>query len=115
MVNVTFYKRDNLYFGFEASGHAEYGGDTEYDIVCAAVSILTQTMYFQAINNLKIQEEYILDEQSDGYLKIIFKNESDYIKLKESFLFLMEGLKLLETNFSEHIMLKEVINSQEVG
>ncbi|MDY2986268.1 MAG: ribosomal-processing cysteine protease Prp [Peptoniphilus sp.] len=114
MVEITLYREDDLYFGFRSKGHADYG-NSEYDIVCAGVSILTQTLYFQAINNLGIAEGDIYDEQDSGYLKIVFKNKSDYIKLQDSFLFLIEGLSLLEKNYSEHVMLKVDNNSQEVG
>lgn len=113
MVNVTLYKKDDNYYGFESKNHADYGNG-EYDIVCAAISILTQTIYFHAINNLDIEEANISDDQKSGYLKIIFDNESDYIRLQDSFLYLKEGLELLEKNYSKHIKLKE-INSQEVG
>ncbi|WP_455257417.1 ribosomal-processing cysteine protease Prp [Peptoniphilus asaccharolyticus] len=114
MVEVTLYRENNLYFGFKSTGHADYG-DSEYDIVCAGVSILTQTLYFQAINNLGIAEEDIYDKQDSGYLKIIFKNKYDYKKMQDSFLFLKEGISLLEKNYSEHVMLKVDNNSQEVG
>lgn len=114
MVNVTLYMKDDLYVGFESSGHADYG-NSEYDIVCAAVSILTQTMYFQALNNFSVSEEDILEKQDLGYLKVIFNKKSDYIKLQDSFLFLIEGLKLLEINYSEYVMLRVDKNSQEVG
>lgn len=43
MTNITFYKRDKAYIGFEISGHSGYA-DKGSDIVCAAISAVTEYM-----------------------------------------------------------------------
>ena len=42
MIRVTLHRKDDLITGFECLGHAGYA-EEGYDIVCAAVSILTTT------------------------------------------------------------------------
>ena len=49
MTSVTFFKRQSVFCGFEVSGHSGYA-DVGSDIVCAAVSAVTEYMleYLQA-------------------------------------------------------------------
>lgn len=61
MTKITFFKKDGLYTGFVAEGHAEYA-DKGSDIICAAISVLT-TNTINALSEITKEEvEYALDE-----------------------------------------------------
>ena len=42
MTRITFYKSGDVFYGYEESGHSGFAEEGE-DIVCAAVSAITQT------------------------------------------------------------------------
>ena len=67
MTTVTVFRRpDGLLSGFDCRGHAEYA-DAGEDIVCAAVSALTQGTLNGLLNVLKAPVDYRIDEK-DGIL-----------------------------------------------
>ncbi|WBW49216.1 ribosomal-processing cysteine protease Prp [Peptoniphilus equinus] len=102
---MTFFKKSGQFYGFKTCGHADSAPNGE-DIVCAAVSILTQTMYFHALNQ-GVPESEIADEQHHGFLSIRIKNDHDIERLQPAFHFLEDGLKLLKENYSEYISLED--------
>lgn len=106
MTNIKIYKRDLNYMGFESKGHADYG-DGEYDIVCAAISILTQTLYFNLIDNCNIADSSIDSKQDEGYLKILLKdNVENNEGVQNSFNFMIKGLELLKAQYSKYFKLE---------
>ena len=67
MTTVTVFRRpDGSLSGFDCRGHAEYA-DAGEDIVCAAVSALTQGTLNGLLNVLKAPVDYHIDEK-DGSL-----------------------------------------------
>ena len=68
MTKVYLYKRENHYTGFEIDGHA-YFDELGSDIVCAAVSILSQTCV-NAFYELLSLEVTIYEDEEEGYLKV---------------------------------------------
>ena len=67
MTTVTVFRRpDGSLSGFDCRGHAEYA-DAGEDIVCAAVSDLTQGTLNGLLNVLKAPVDYRIDEK-DGIL-----------------------------------------------
>ena len=67
MTTVTVFRRpDGSLSGFDCRGHAEYA-DAGEDIVCAAVSALTQGTLNGLLNVLKAPVDYRIDEK-DGLL-----------------------------------------------
>ena len=67
MTTVTVFRRpDGSLSGFDCRGHAEYA-DAGEDIVCAAVSALTQGTLNGLLNVLKAPVDYRIDEK-DGIL-----------------------------------------------
>ena len=67
MTTVTVFRRpDGSLSGFDCRGHAEYA-DAGEDIVCAAVSALTQGTFNGLLNVLKAPVDYRIDEK-DGIL-----------------------------------------------
>jgi len=62
MTTVRFLVQDGRLYGFRASGHAGYANSGE-DIVCAAVSALTQTALLGLGEVLKVPVEWSADEE----------------------------------------------------
>ena len=64
MITVTVYKRSDTCVGFSSIGHAEYA-EEGYDIICAAVSVLT----VNAVNSIEqFTEDHFSAKQGDGLL-----------------------------------------------
>ncbi|MDD3220589.1 MAG: ribosomal-processing cysteine protease Prp [Lachnospiraceae bacterium] len=99
MTTITICKHNKEYVSFESKGHAEYD-DPGYDIVCAAISILT-------INTLNSIEKFTDDdfqgEQGDGYLRWDFIDSlSDKAKvLMDALIF---GLETIQNNYGNEYM-----------
>ncbi len=72
MTKITFYKKNNLFIGFEVKGHT---GKDEYgkDLLCAQLSTVAQLAIVGIEDVLKVKAFH---EISDGYLKISI-NEKD--------------------------------------
>ena len=68
MNKVTFYTRNNTYVGLTSEGHADY---SEYgiDIVCSAISSITQSLALGILEVLNIKAKYNIDEDR-GYLEL---------------------------------------------
>ena len=66
MIKITVYSRQNQYTGFRSEGHAGYA-EEGYDIICAAVSVLS-------VNLVNSIEEFTDDafecnsDEESGYL-----------------------------------------------
>ena len=101
MTKITFFKKKGLYYGFRAEGHADFAARGE-DIVCAAISILTQTLCFYALE-AGVLEEYILVDQEDGALAISFLEKCDYERIQEGFRYLKVGIDLLAAQYPEYV------------
>lgn len=66
MIKAIFYSKDNSYFGFKISGHAEYGYCGK-DVVCAGVSALV----INTVNSLEefTEDSIVTEESEDGLVK----------------------------------------------
>lgn len=97
MIIVTFKSKDGECQGFDAIGHAGYGPEGQ-DIVCAAVSALTQGTV-SAINDLSSAE--ITVERQKGKLKVQIRSP-DNISL-----ILLAGLEIalldLQTEYGTYV------------
>ena len=75
MTTITVYMLDNGHVkGFTASGHAGSRKIRGYDLVCCAISALTQTGVNALFTVAGTEPEVKVDEQS-GYLRCILPNE----------------------------------------
>jgi len=98
MTTITFERfADGNYKGFICKGHAEFAKDGDPDILCAAISALTES----TINALEELAHEKLDyEVKDGFLKCDFN-----CKLQEKSVFLVEtlvfSLKQLEKKYGK--------------
>ena len=62
MTEVTFFKRNGKLLGFSAEGHSGYAEEGN-DIICAAISAVTQTAAIYAEEVLKIDGAVTQDEE----------------------------------------------------
>jgi uncharacterized protein len=79
MTTVRFLKQGGRLYGFRASGHTGYAPSGE-DIVCAAVSALTQTALLGLGEVLKVPVEWSMDEEK-GALRASVHESTDGTEL----------------------------------
>ena len=105
MINITIHKTENEFDGFVVEGHSAYA-ESGFDIVCAAVSILSYT----ALNSLNqvagiAPEDIIYDvHEETGFLnlKTIDNNEKTDVIYRN----FLVGIELLLEDYSNYITLK---------
>lgn len=106
MINIEIFRKDNTIKSFKVSGHAGYKRHGE-DIVCSAVSVLTQTALIGLDKVAKAAFEY---EIEDGYLWCKIDNiQSDTQMIMSNAILetMYEGLKDLESSYRKYIRLLE--------
>ncbi len=75
MTKITIYaKADGTIAGFEASGHADGNRVRGYDLVCCAVSTLTQTGVNALCTVAEVEPQV---DVCDGYLKCVLPDRLD--------------------------------------
>ena len=108
MTNIVFFKKDNLILGFSCSGHTGYG-ESGYDIVCSALSSLTQSCAMGLKDVLKIKIDMKKDDKQ-GYLKVVLPEDIEKSKLRDSQI-LLDTLYIsisdIAKNYSKYIKLEE--------
>ena len=62
MTKITFYKKNNLFWGFKVEGHSGYGA-AGTDIVCSAISTATQMTVVGLKNVLKLKLDVKRDDK----------------------------------------------------
>ena len=98
MTKIKFFKVQDGYKGFECSGHTGYARSGK-DILCAAISSITQSCVMGITKVLNIGAKVIKDDDS-GYLKIELPKDLD----KENF---SKSQVLLETLYISILDLME--------
>ncbi len=112
MIKVTFFVANGGILGFEAKGHsgyAEYGKD----IICSAISALTQTAVIGFKKVLKIDVNLSV---TDGYLKCTLLNiESGKLWQQSQLIFkvLKAGLGAIQEEYGEKYLHIEEVDSCE--
>ena len=79
MIKAIFYSKDETYFGFKISGHAEYGCCGK-DVICAGVSALV----INTVNSIEefTQDSVVTEECENGLVRFkIVGNVSSESKL----------------------------------
>ncbi len=71
MTVITVFKRNGKLLGFRAKGHSGYARSGE-DIVCAAVSALTQTTAMGVIEIVRCPVSF---DMNDGELNLMLKDD----------------------------------------
>lgn len=104
MIIVDLFKNDHGFItGYKVSGHAGFAPSGE-DIICAMVSVLTQTPILGLEQHLKYQPLYHVDE-TDGVLEV--KLNSAPNELTQAILATMEyGLQDVAEQYSQYVLIK---------
>ncbi|MCK8060680.1 ribosomal-processing cysteine protease Prp [Fusibacter sp. A2] len=101
------YKRETHYTGFELDGHA-YFDELGYDIVCAAVSILSQTCV-NALYELAGVEVVLYEDEEEGFLKCELPTDLSLEQLKQTDLLIGQmkiGLSGIADMYPAHVTVK---------
>lgn len=104
MIKITFYTQSDNYVRIVSKGHAnfeEYGKD----IVCAAVSSITQSLALGVLKVLNLKAKYMTDEET-GYLELRLPEIKDELLLgKTQVLFetAYESLKDFQKGYPSNI------------
>ena len=100
MTRVTFFYRDKTPCGFSAEGHSGFAEEGS-DIVCAAVSAVTQTAAIQAEDVLHMENAVYTDEKR-AFLKVTGDGGAPWAAmLKAMELFMSQ----LAAQYPEHLTL----------
>ena len=102
---VTFMKRsDGALIGYSACGHSGYA-EAGSDIVCAAISALTQSTLNGLLNVLKAP--VMFDQDDDGaFIEAILTPEASEMQIQQAQLLLVtlqEGLQAIQRAYPRNI------------
>lgn len=82
MTIISFYKKNNLFLGYEIKGHTGKA-DRGEDLLCCQISTVAQ-LGVVGINEVEKANAFV--EISDGYLKIMLDNKkADKIQIQSIF------------------------------
>lgn len=102
---VTFFRRsDGALIGYQAEGHSGYA-DAGADIVCAAVSALTQTVLNGLKNVLKAPTLFDIDDQW-AFIEARLSPEATDDQVDRAQLLLvtlLEGLQAIERDYPRNV------------
>jgi uncharacterized protein YsxB (DUF464 family) len=109
MIRIEFLKSPQGWHGFRAQGHSGYA-DQGQDIVCAAVSALTQTAVLGLTEVVGVPCQVVVSEE-DGLLECLLPRELPHDQWQRSQLILgvlFTGLKATEKEYKRYVRVKEV-------
>ena len=102
---VAFYRRkDGALIGYRAQGHTGFA-DSGSDIVCAAVSALTQSTLNGLRNVLKAPVMFEIDDQA-AFLEARLTPEATEAQVRQAQLLLvtlLEGLQAVERSYPQNV------------
>lgn len=108
MIKLTIFKQGELIYAIEAMGHSGYSSAGS-DIVCAAVSTLTQNCEKGLKEMLKINTEFIVNEEN-AYLSIKLPLNLTEQQMHDAQILLNStylGLKDIADSYPKYIQIKE--------
>ena len=111
MTRIKFFKTQDYYMGLEISGHTGYARAGK-DILCAAISGMSQSCMLGITNVLGIKAKVTRDDNS-GYLKIELPSNLRSEKLNDAqilFKTLHVSLEDLMTGYSKYISMEVIEN-----
>ena len=111
MINITVVKSNSKIITIEATGHSGYAYEGQ-DIVCAAVSTLTQALINGLIGVVKISPKYTIDEDIP-HLSVTLPHDIEEEKLKYAQVLMNStylALKDIANSYSKFIKIKEKQN-----
>ena len=108
MIKITIAKKGELINTIEVAGHSGYA-DEGSDIICAAVSTLTQNCEKGLKEMLKINTKFIIDENIP-HLSVSLPNDLSEKDMKDAQILMKStylGLKDLADSYPKYINIKE--------
>ncbi len=111
MITISVEKQKSNIIAIEATGHSGYA-ESGKDIVCAAISTLTQSLINGLIQVVRIKPEYVIDEKAPRLYVALPKGlkqeqmELCQILMKSTY----NSLKDVSVGYPEFIKLKEKQN-----
>lgn len=104
MTNVIFKKKNEKLIAFKIEGHAGFDVEGE-DIVCSAISAISQTTLIGILEVLEIHVEYYI---KNGFLSLSLEKKSmeDIEKCQVLLQTMVLGLKSMEMNYYDYINVK---------
>ena len=106
MTEITVYQKNGTFVGFDATGHTGYA-DSGEDIVCAAVSAVTQTAVIGITELLNCPCALQIE---DGELHLMLERSVKGKMLEKAGLILgtmFLGLRSIETDYSDYLKLEK--------
>jgi len=103
MVKVDFVRRKGKLVSFKIKGHAMPKEEQlDVDLICSAISAISQTTVIGIEEVLKISAEYVID---DGFLNLNLENQSleDIERCQVLLETMMLGLKSVEITYGKYI------------
>ncbi|MDD6301741.1 MAG: ribosomal-processing cysteine protease Prp [Bacillales bacterium] len=97
MVRVNILSKDEIVYGLEVKGHADFATSGK-DLICAGVSCII-TGGFNAFNKEDIEEITL----EDGYAKVILKPGSESLKVLDTIII---QLQTIQEGYSKYIQIK---------
>ncbi|WP_333860072.1 ribosomal-processing cysteine protease Prp [Clostridium sp.] len=106
MIEAVFNRKCDNLVSVIVKGHAE-SVDEGYDMVCSAVSAISQSILIGITEVLNLNIKYSLE---DGFLSFSLNGmeENDVSKCQVLMKTMLLGLKSIEINFGEYIVVKEM-------
>lgn len=103
MTAVTFFRCEGDLIGFRAKGHSGYA-DEGSDIVCAAVSALTQTAEIGLRKVAKAQVKTVLDEENALLEVLLCAGQEQPVQAAQIILrTLEEGILDIERQYPDYV------------
>ena len=106
MTEITVLEKRGRLVGFDATGHTGYAEEGE-DIVCAAVSAITQTA---VIGITEVIKAPCALDISDGELHLMLERSVKGKQLEQAELIIgtmLAGLRSIETDYSDYLKLEK--------
>ncbi len=107
MVTVCMLKQAGEIVGFEANGHAGFSQDGEGDIVCSAVSALTQTIALGITERLQLPAGLLIEE---GSMHCVLGRDCTSEQCAQAGLLfdtLLLGLRSMEVAYGKYLSITE--------
>jgi len=101
MTSVIFKRKNERLIAFKIEGHAGFD-DLNRDIICSAISMVSQTTLIGILEVLKVEVEYCIE---DGFLSLSLEEKSmDEIEKCQVLLkTMLLGLKNIQISYGDYI------------
>ena len=109
MINITVVKKNQNIITIEATGHSGYAVSGQ-DIVCSAVSTLTQNLILGLTEVVKIKPDFVIEEDIP-HLSVSLPTALNEKQMKDCQILMQSallGLKQVRNGYEKYIKIKEI-------